>query len=224
MKGLLTRDFLSGGRILPHCLKPSAQPPLVYQAVKPLNVLTVSALTCYIRRKRECCFCNSLAKFRNPLVLILLVASAVLALTGDVTSFIIISVIVLISVTLDFVQEHRAGQAVETLRQSVAVRVQVLRDGKPLEIPLAELVPGDIALLAAGDLVPGDGRVLEAKDFFVNQALLTGEPYPVEKIPGELPEEAEILSADNTVLLGHFGNQRNGKSIGLPYRCKYSTW
>lgn len=143
-----------------------------------------------------------LAKFRNPLVIILLTASALSAFTGDTVSFFIIGTIVIISVSLDFVQEYRAGQAADRLRQSVAVRGQVLRDGKPLEIPLAELVPGDVALLTAGDLIPCDGRVLEAKDFFVNQALLTGEPYPVEKTPGELPEETEILSASNTVLLG----------------------
>lgn len=143
-----------------------------------------------------------LTKFRNPLVIILLTASALSAFTGDTVSFFIIGTIVIISVSLDFVQEYRAGQAADRLRQSVAVRGQVLRDGKPLEIPLAELVPGDVALLTAGDLIPCDGRVLEAKDFFVNQALLTGEPYPVEKTPGELPRETEILSASNTVLLG----------------------
>ena len=143
-----------------------------------------------------------LAKFRNPLVIILLVASALSAFTGDAASFFIISTIVLISVTLDFVQEYRAGQAAEHLRQSVAVRGQVLREGKALEIPLADMVPGDIAILAAGNLVPCDGRVLEAKDFFVNQALLTGEPFPVEKAPGELPGEPDILAAGNTVLLG----------------------
>jgi P-type Mg2+ transporter len=143
-----------------------------------------------------------LAKFKNPLVIILLTASALSALTGDATSFLIIGAIVLISVTLDFVQEYRAGQAADRLRQSVAVRGQVLRDGKLLEIPFAEMVPGDVALLAAGDLVPCDGRVLEAKDFFVNQALLTGEAFPVEKFPVELPEETEVLAAGNTVLLG----------------------
>ncbi|PLP97885.1 magnesium-translocating P-type ATPase [Cupriavidus pauculus] len=143
-----------------------------------------------------------LTKFRNPLVIILLTASTLSAFTGDTVSFFIIGTIVLISVSLDFIQEYRAGQAADRLRQSVAVRGQVLRDGKPLEIPLAELVPGDVALLTAGDLVPCDGRVLEAKDFFVNQALLTGEPYPVEKTPGELSRETEILSASNTVLLG----------------------
>ncbi|KAI3601500.1 Mg(2+) transport ATPase, P-type (plasmid) [Cupriavidus necator H850] len=143
-----------------------------------------------------------LTKFRNPLVIILLAASTLSAFTGDTVSFFIIGTIVIISVSLDFVQEYRAGQAADRLRQSVAVRGRVLRDGKPLEILLAELVPGDVALLTAGDLIPCDGRVLEAKDFFVNQALLTGEPYPVEKTPGDLPGETEILSASNTVLLG----------------------
>ena len=153
-------------------------------------------------QRRNALLLQFLAKFRNPLVIILLVASVISAFTGDVTSFIIITLIVFMSVTLDFIQEFRAGQAAERLRQSVTVHVQALRDGKSQEIPLPSLVPGDIVLLAAGDMVPGDGRILEAKDFFVNQALLTGEPYPVEKTPGELPNEAEILSAINTVLLG----------------------
>ena len=155
----------------------------------------------HAERKRAI-FLQFLSKFRNPLVIILLTASALSAFTGDAVSFFIISAIVLASVTLDFVQEHRAGQAAERLRQSVAVRGQVLREGKALEIPLAEMVPGDVALLAAGSLIPCDGRVLEAKDFFVNQALLTGEPFPVEKTPGELPGEPDILMAGNTVLLG----------------------
>jgi Mg2+-importing ATPase len=143
-----------------------------------------------------------LLKFRNPLVIILLVASAFSALTGDRASFFIIVAMVVVSVTLDFVQEFRAGQAAERLRQSVAVRAKVLRDGAAVDVPIADLVPGDVALLAAGDLVPCDARVLEAKDFFVNEALLTGEPYPVEKAPGELPAETEVLAARNTVLLG----------------------
>jgi Mg2+-importing ATPase len=143
-----------------------------------------------------------LAKFRNPLVIILLTASALSAFTGDATSFFIIATIVLISVVLDFIQEYRAGLAADHLRQSVAVHGRVLRNGKLLEIPLAETVLGDVAILAAGDLVPCDGRVLEAKDFFVKQALLTGEAFPVEKSPAELPEDADVLAASNTVLMG----------------------
>src|SRR5437867_1044143 len=144
-----------------------------------------------------------LSRFRNPLVILLLAASGISAFTGEVTSFLIISVIVLMSVTLDFVQEYRAGQAADRLKQSVAVRVSVLRDGAPQEVSVSELVPGDVVLLSAGNLVPADGWVLEAKDFFVNQALLTGEPYPVEKHPGEeVGQETATGSTPNAVFMG----------------------
>ena len=82
------------------------------------------------------------------------------------------------------------------------MRGKVLREGRPLELPLAGIVPGDVALLAAGDMIPGDSRVLEAKDLFVNEALLTGEPFPVEKAPADLPDQAELLRAGNSVLMG----------------------
>ncbi len=144
-----------------------------------------------------------LARFKNPLVIILLAASAVSAFTGDVTSFLIISAVVVMSVTLDFIQEHRAGKAAEELRQSVAIRVQALRDGKSIEIPAATLVPGDVVSLSAGDLIPGDGRVIVAKDFFVQQALLTGESYPVEKFPRDLPGAGQdMVDAVNSVFMG----------------------
>ena len=117
-----------------------------------------------------------LSRFLNPLVALLLVASAVSAFTGDIAGFVIIVGIILISVTLDFVQEYQAGKAVERLRKSVATQVRVLRDGQAMELPSDQLAPGDVVLLAAGELVPADGRVIEASDFFVNQAQLTGEP------------------------------------------------
>lgn len=144
-----------------------------------------------------------LRRFRNPLVIILLVASAISAFTGELTNFLIISCIVLLSVTLDFVQEYRANAAAEKLRQSVAVRTRVLRDGKSLELPVTEVVPGDVAELAAGDLIPADARVLEARDFFVKQALLTGEAYPVEKRADMPPPSAtELSEASNAVFMG----------------------
>ncbi|MBI5436276.1 MAG: magnesium-translocating P-type ATPase [Nitrosomonadales bacterium] len=144
-----------------------------------------------------------LSHFKNPLVMVLLAASAVSALTGEITGFVIIWAVVLMSVTLDFVQEYRAGRAAEQLKKAVAVRATVLRDGHSQEIPIAGLVPGDVVLLAAGDLIPADCRLLEAKDFFVNQALLTGESYPVEKHARELPAPVEDLSqAENTVFMG----------------------
>src|SRR6185369_13145380 len=155
----------------------------------------------FTTHRQRALFLEFLARFRNPLVILLLAASGISALTGEVTSFFIISLIVLMSVTLDFIQEHRAGQAAERLKQSVAVRVAALRDGKTQEVPVGEVVPGDVVLLSAGDLVPADGRVLEAKDFFVNQALLTGEPYPVEKHPSPSPAAA-MGEAVDAVFMG----------------------
>ena len=144
-----------------------------------------------------------LMRFKNPLVIILLVASAVSAFTGEVTNFIIISCIVLLSVTLDFAQEYRANAAAEKLKQSVSIRATVMRDGKPIDVAVSKVVPSDVVLLAAGDLIPADGRVLEAHDFFVKQALLTGESYPVEKKPGTLPDTAtDLQEATNAVFMG----------------------
>jgi Mg2+-importing ATPase len=142
-----------------------------------------------------------LAHFKNPLVLVLLAASGLSALTGDVTGAFIIGVIVVMSVTLDFVQSYRAGRAAEQLALQVAVTATVLRDGQRRELPVAELVPGDVVLLSAGSLVPADARLLEADDFFVNQAQLTGEPYPVEKRVS-LPDkaDAEQASSENWAL------------------------
>ena len=143
------------------------------------------------------------SRFRNPLVLILLGAAGVSALTGDLTAFFIISTIVLVSAVLDTVQEFRAEAAAEHLKASVALREQVLRDGKEVTLPGAELVPGDVVLLAAGDLVPADGRVIAARDLFVNEALLTGEPHPAGKRPldGGSPGP-EISDAVNAVFMG----------------------
>ena len=122
-----------------------------------------------------------LARFENPLIIILLIASGVSAATGDVASFVIIVVIVMLSIVFDFVQEVRAQNAVEALRRSVAVQATVRRDGASVSVPIDQLVPGDIVELIAGDLVPADSRLLESRDLYVNQALLTGEPYPAEK-------------------------------------------
>src|SRR4051812_38723114 len=104
-----------------------------------------------------------LRRFSNPLVLILLAASLISAVIGEIVSSSIIAGMVLISVTLDFVQEYRAGRAAEKLSEMVQVRSSVLRDGTTEEVPLRDVVPGDIVLLAAGTLVPADGVLLDAR-------------------------------------------------------------
>ncbi|MFM7025027.1 MAG: magnesium-translocating P-type ATPase [Limnohabitans sp.] len=143
-----------------------------------------------------------LRHFRNPLVVTLLLASAVSAATGEATNFFIIACIVLLSVTLDFWQEMRAGQVVERLRRSVAVRASVLRDGQWLDHPVADLVPGDVVQLSAGDLVPADALVLKARDFFVNQSVLTGESWPVEKRVGMPTPLNDLQDATHAVFMG----------------------
>ncbi|MBM4073577.1 MAG: magnesium-translocating P-type ATPase [Planctomycetes bacterium] len=145
-----------------------------------------------------------LSRFHNPLVLILLAAAIVSALTHEPASFAIITTVVLLSVTLDFVQEHRAATAARRLQERVALRVTAIRDGRTLELPATGIVPGDLVLLAAGDLVPADCRLLEAKDLFVNEASLTGEPYPSEKQANDLPprEDGDSAVRSNGVFMG----------------------
>ncbi len=151
-----------------------------------------------------------LAHFRNPLVLVLLVAAGISALTGDLTGALIIGLIVLMSVTLDFVQAYRAGQAAERLALKVAITATVLRGGRPCDLPVTDLVPGDVVLLSAGNLVPADAQVLQANDFFVNQAQLTGEPFPVEKRAGAAQDagaeqarpQAWLLDDEQRVYMG----------------------
>lgn len=179
-------------------------------AASPAGLSSVEAATRLVRfgpnvlrpHRERAVLVQFLSHFLNPLVIILLLASGVSALTGDATSSLIIGVIVLMSVTLDFVQEHRAGRAADRLKQSVAVRVSVMRDSRSQDIRADQVVPGDVVRLSAGDLVPADAKVLESRDFFVNQALLTGEPYPVEKHPGDLGAASDLSDASNAVFMG----------------------
>ncbi len=120
-------------------------------------------------------------RFTEPLVAILLIAAVISGATGDLASFAIIVVVVSLSIILDIVQEHRADVAAEALKRSVAIHADVRRDGTIVSIPVEEVVPGDIVELRAGDLVPADGTVLHSRNAHVNEALMTGEPFPVEK-------------------------------------------
>jgi Mg2+-importing ATPase len=141
--------------------------------------------------------------FANPLVVILLVASAVSAVVHEVTSAVIIVGIVLLSVAINFVQSYRSQRAVERLRHEVAPTATVLRDGRWVELARREVVPGDLIRLVAGDLVPADARLEQARDLHVYQAALTGESLPVEKEPaGDEPDLRCPAEARNAVFLG----------------------
>ncbi|HEU5347797.1 MAG TPA: magnesium-translocating P-type ATPase [Ktedonobacterales bacterium] len=132
---------------------------------------------------------------RNPLVIILLIASVISWLLGEHINAIIIALVVLLSVTINFVQAYRSQRSADTLRARVAPTSSVLRNGHWQDIPRRELVPGDVIRLAAGDLVPADAQLLMSHDLYVQQAALTGEPLPVEKEAGEITSHAAQDSA-----------------------------
>jgi len=150
-----------------------------------------------------------LKRFGNPLIVILIAASLIAGLTGEVASFVIIVVMVVASVTLDFTQEYRAHRASERLRKSVQVHATVLRDGVVHRIRVSSVVPGDLVLLTAGSLIPADGVLVEGRDLFVNQSILTGESFPVEKrlrslaaAEGESARESDALFMGSSLVSG----------------------
>jgi Mg2+-importing ATPase len=141
--------------------------------------------------------------FANPLVLVLLAASAISMALGDPIGGGIIIAIVLLSVLVNFYVEFQARHAVEDIRKQVATTAAVVRDGKEQELPVADLVRGDIIRLNAGDLAPADARLLSAKDLHVRESALTGESLPVDKAAADLPEGRHgIADASNCIFLG----------------------
>jgi Mg2+-importing ATPase len=133
------------------------------------------------QERRRGWFMRLLIILRNPLVILLAALSSISFATGDARAGTVMACMVVLSATLRFVQEARADSAAAKLKAMIHVTANVFRDGKALEMPLRDLVPGDIINLNAGDMIPGDVRVLSAKDLFVSQGTLTGESYPVEK-------------------------------------------
>jgi P-type Mg2+ transporter len=119
---------------------------------------------------------------KNPLVILLTVLGIVSYLTGDIRAAFIIVLMVLLGIVLRFFQEMRADDAAAKLNAMVSTTATVLRNGQRQEVTLQEIVPGDLILLSAGDMVPADLRLISAKDLYVNQAALTGESLPVEKV------------------------------------------
>ena len=130
-----------------------------------------------------------LDQFTDFMILILLAAAVVSGLIGEAKDTIAIMAIVILNAVIGFVQEYRAEQAMEALKVMAAPTATVLRDGEPVVIPAEEVVPGDIALLEAGAMVPADLRLLEAAQLRVEEAALTGESAPVQKITEPLPDE-----------------------------------
>ena len=126
-------------------------------------------------------------QFKNVLIIILIIATALSAFLGEGVDAIAIAVIVLFAVGLGFVQEYRAERAIEALREMAAPTAAVLRNGEEEEIPAREVVPGDMIILRAGDKIPADARLVESINLQVEEAALTGESVPVEKHIDPIP-------------------------------------
>ncbi|MCL2651893.1 MAG: cation-transporting P-type ATPase, partial [Candidatus Azobacteroides sp.] len=162
--------------------------------------------------------------FINPFTAILFVLAAISVFTdiifvdpGDVNpmAVIIITTMVIISGILRFVQETRSGRAAENLLKMIKTTTNVERQGEgKQEIPLGEVVVGDIVHLSAGDMIPADMRIIRAKDFFVSQSALTGESVAVEKLPNaESKECGSLTESTNLAFMG--ANVVSGSATGI---------
>ena len=158
--------------------------------------------------------------FANPLVVILLVASAISGALGQHVDALIIVTIVLLSVSINFSQTYRSQRAAERLRASVTPTATVLRDGKWQEIAIRNVVPGDVVKLSAGDLVPADARLLESRDLSVQQSMLTGESLPADKAVGGDAGGGSGPDAPNLVFLGTSVVSGTARAVALTTGAK----
>ncbi len=139
----------------------------------------------------------------NPLVILLTALAIISFATGDVRAGTVMCLMVLLGVMLRFIQESRADTAAAQLKAMIKVTATVIREGQAIEVPLKELVPGDIVKLSAGDMIPADLRVITSKDLFIIQASLTGESLPIEKFDArETRENIPPLELSNICFLG----------------------
>jgi P-type Mg2+ transporter len=155
-----------------------------------------------------------LHRFSSPLVIQLLLIAVVSALIGEISSTVIVGAMILLSVGISYVLDRRSGKAVDALGKRVQSRSNVIRNGVEVEVPLADLVPGDIVQLQAGSVIPADLRLLSAKDFFITQASLTGETMPVEKSSEACDaDKLSILELTNACFQGSSVSSGSAKAV-----------
>ncbi len=174
------------------------------------------------RKKKRSIVFQIISKFFNPLVIVLLVIALLSLFFGEKISAALIILMAIMSVVLSFFQEHRAGREVEKLSEMVRATATVYRNGKPMEVDIKEIVPGDIVDLSAGDMIPADLRIISCKDLFLNQASLTGESFPVEKIAG--PIQTKSSSPYDLTNIAFMGSSVvSGTGLGVVIRTGLAT-
>ena len=154
-----------------------------------------------------------LEQFKSFLILILLLATAISVIIGEVVEGLIILSIVIMAAVLGFIQNFRAEKALQALKKMVAPLARVIRDGKEQEILAQELVPGDIILVNAGARLNADCRLLEAMSLKVDEAVLTGESVPVEKTAEAISQDVPLSERHNMLYTGTSVVYGRGKAI-----------
>ena len=151
---------------------------------------------------RSSAFILFLLQFKSPIT-ILLIGAAVLSMgLGDFSDAAIILFIIFFSSLLGFWQEKGATNAVDELLKMVQIKCRIVRDEKETELPVENVVPGDIILLSAGDVIPADSLLLDSKELFIDEAAFTGETYPVEKVAGTVAADAPLAKRSNSLFMG----------------------
>jgi len=166
-----------------------------------------------VERKRVTPLQIFLGQFKDIFVIMLLVATAISFLIGELIDASTIAAIVVLNSVVGFVQEYRSEKAMEAMKKLTAPKARVLRDGGEVIIPAREVVPGDITLLEAGDRIPADGRVLEVVDLKTDEAVLTGESTPVNKELGALAEKTPVADRKNSVFMATHITYGRGKAV-----------
>jgi len=154
-----------------------------------------------------------LGQLRNPLLWLLLFATVTSAALGELTDALVVASILLLGSLVSVLQDARAGRALVQLRERVALRSRVIRDGVEREVPAVRIVPGDVIVLSAGTLIPADAVLLDCRDLYVSEAALTGESLSVQKRVGSVPEDAELSERSNVVHMGTNVRSGTGRAV-----------
>jgi len=174
------------------------------------------------KRRKRTVLLQFASKFINPLVIVLVIIAGFSLFFGEKMSAVLVILMALMSVVLSFIQEYRAGKEAERLSEMVRATATVLRNGKSKEVKITALVPGDVVDLWAGDMIPADLRIISCKDLFINQATLTGESFPVEKICDPVhPKHAAPAELSNIAFMG--SSVVSGTALGLVVKTGMAT-
>jgi len=174
------------------------------------------------KKKKRTALVQLLLMFLNPLVIVLLIIGTFSFFFGGKISAFLVFLMALMSVGLSFVQEYRANKAAEKLNEMVRTTATVWRSGRSKEISIRDIAPGDIVDLFAGDMIPADLRIISCKDLFINQASLTGESFPIEKLSTPIQTKSNsIVDLRNIAFMG--SSVVSGTALGVAVKTGIST-